>query len=162
MTKSSKCQEKFFSFNGQKLVLCTQSATFTTQFGFQLCVISSLANLFRLVMVCCWEHLEFHGRIFNASGRQLQVSGGAEQLTSLLVAVAGGKKRSVARQQLDRQRFDPPYQRHRHPRVLDWHHPGDRGHPATVLEQPEEKRRREASWTGGGSSPAVTQPHSLF
>lgn len=78
------------------------------------------------------------------------VSDWAKQLTSLLVAVAGGKKRSVARQQLDWQRFDPPHQRHRHPRVLDWHHPRHRGHPATVLEQPEEKRRREASRDGRG------------
>lgn len=98
-------------------------------------------------MVSRQEHSGFHGRIFNASGSRDEecelVSGGAEQLTSLLVAVAGGKKRSVACQQLDWQRFDPPYQRHRHPRVLDRHHPGHRGHPATVLEQPEERRRGE-------------------
>lgn len=65
------------------------------------------------------------------------------ELTSLFVAVACGEDRGVACQQLDRQRFDPSYQRHRHPWAFHRHHPRDRRHPATVLKQPEEREREE-------------------
>ena len=64
------------------------------------------------------------------------------ELTFLFVAIAGGEDGGVARQQFDRQGFDPSYQRHRYPRAFDGNHPRDRRHSAMVLKQPEERAKR--------------------
>lgn len=67
------------------------------------------------------------------------------KLTSLFVAIACGEDRCVPRQQFDRQRFDPSYQRYRNPWAFDRHHPRNRRHPATVLKQPREEETRGQS-----------------
>lgn len=69
------------------------------------------------------------------------------ELTSLFVSVAGGEDGGVARQQFDRQRFDPPHQRHRQPWAFDGHHPRDRRHSATVLKQPADTRDEDSQET---------------